>query len=76
LTGFIDDSVEQPAKSQPAVNNAAQARIPPCSGFFFAQLACAPVSLTTICWFRSPLPAACVAAGVADAKDVSDGAKQ
>ena len=48
----------------------AEPRITACLGIF-AQLACAPLSLTIIYWFRSPVPATCVAAGVADAKDVS-----
>jgi polyhydroxyalkanoate synthase subunit PhaC len=70
LTGFIDEIVEQPLNSELTASNMAELRNTACLGFF-ARLACAPLSLTTICWFRPPLRAACVAAGVADAKDVS-----
>jgi polyhydroxyalkanoate synthase subunit PhaC len=70
LTGFIDEIVEQPDISQLTASNMAEARIPACLGFF-GRLACAPVLPTTIYRFRSSLPPACVAAGVADAKDVS-----
>jgi polyhydroxyalkanoate synthase subunit PhaC len=70
LIGSIDEIVEQPAKSQLIATSMAEPRNAACRGSF-TQLGCVRVSLTTICWFRSPLPAACVAVGVADAKDVS-----
>jgi polyhydroxyalkanoate synthase len=76
FTGFTDDDDEHPAKSPqaatstPLVAEVTEARIPACPDFC-SKLACTCNSLTTIYRFRFLLPAACVAAGVADAKDVS-----
>ena len=62
--------MEQPTNRELTASNMAEPRGTACVGIF-TRLACAPLSLTIIYWFRSPLPATCVAAGVVDAKDLS-----
>ena len=52
---LIDEVVEQPTNRELTASNMAEPRGTACVGIF-TRLACAPLSLTIIYWFRSPLP--------------------